>query len=182
MTNLLTNGGDYYIATIKGTVVSGRIVSDGRACGLSNNAGIGTFMPLSNYGYRYQQPVLTGSLSDLVTAKVRRLFIIKADGSISVVEGFSVGSVIECQRLDTIMTVIFTSGELVICKVGKKATRNFTRLELEDLGFVNAIPKFSEAEQACYDKILSKTSPVKVSIAAMAKSLGVKPEDIQLTE
>lgn len=182
MTNLLTNGGDYYIATIKGTVVSGRIVSDGRICALANNAAIGTYVPMNNYGYRYQQAALSGSLADLATNKIRRLFIIKADGAVSVVEGYHVGSVIECKRLETIMTVIFSSGELVVCKVGQKATRNFTRQELESLGFTNAIPNFTAEEKALYDKLLSKTEPVKVSIAAMAKSLGIPPEDIQLTD
>lgn len=182
MTNLLTNGGDYYIATIKGTVVSGRIVTDGKVCALATNTVIGSYVPLNNYGYRYQYAVLTGSLADLATNRVRRLFIIKADGTICVLDGYHVGSVIECKRLESIMTVIFSSGELVVCKVGQKATRNFTRAELEGVGFVNAVPRFSTEEQALYEKILSKKDPVKVSIAAMAKSLGVPPEDIQLTD
>lgn len=182
MTNLLTNGGDYYIATIKGTLVSGRIVSDGKSCALANNGGIGIYCYSNNYGYRNQQVVQTGSLADLATNKVKRLFIVKADGALTVVEGFHVGAVIQCERLDTIMTVIFAQGELVVCKVGKKATRNFTRIELEELGFTNAIPNFTTEEKALYEKILSKTEPVKVSIAAMAKSLGVPPEDIQLTD
>lgn len=153
MENLLNCNGQFFLAKIKGEVVTGRItVEDGYAY-LCQDIFDGKDC-LNKRGYKYSWIVRDGSKKGLTENKVSYFKLIPSlPEYIEQYKDWRVGDVVKLLDeyeigFDEPHEVIFRSGELVILKnKDGEASENYTCDQLHKYGFRLVPPKIEEYEQ-----------------------------------
>lgn len=170
MKNLLECKGRRFAAKIGGTEVTGEIqVEAGKVflCQDENN-GAGC---LDKLGYRYSWVVRDGSPDNLNETNVTdfRLTELTAE-EIEAYKDWQVGDVIHCATSSDEWTVIFRSGELVVCKKScEQASSTYTCNQLYKNGWRLKAEPVAE--------------PVtELTLAEIAERLGVPAETLKIKE
>ena len=168
MDNLLNSNGRRFRCKIEGTPVEGKIRVENDCVYLCQDKKSGTDCT-DKLGYKYSWIVHTGSERDLTLNHVTDFQLLPMTAAeIESYKDWQVGD--EIENIDGPVTVIFRSGEVVICKDKKEgtATSPYTCNELYDTGYRLVADPVAEEEV------------VEVTMDEIAAKLGVPVERLRV--